>query len=137
MPVHRLRAVVSDPDGDALRVDELPDIMRVHAVDVERHRADPVPVLARPQDAHAVDVAKPEQFGSHLMLVRGDGVHTDRHHPLRGRTGGHHLRDRLGAGLEFGGRRHVLRRTVHPSQFDHRAAEIRRGQRLQQFAATV
>ena len=34
--VHRLRAVVSDADGDALRVDELADVVRVHAFDFER-----------------------------------------------------------------------------------------------------
>mgnify|MGYP007107838084 CR=1 FL=1 len=54
--VDRLCAMMSDTNGDALRIDELSNIMRMHAVDFKSHRADALLVGLRSENAHAVDL---------------------------------------------------------------------------------
>src|ERR687886_40903 len=49
-PVDRLRAVVPDPDGDAGGVQDLPDVVRVDAVDGHADGAHAVLGAARAQD---------------------------------------------------------------------------------------
>ena len=51
--VQRPGAVVADPDRDAVIVEHLPDVVRVHAVDGERHRSPAVHQFGRPDDPHA------------------------------------------------------------------------------------
>src|SRR5438270_4416933 len=51
-------AVVTDAHGDTTLVEQLPDVMRVDAVESERDRAAAVVVGRRPDDAQAVDLLK-------------------------------------------------------------------------------
>lgn len=104
---------------------------------VERHGADAVHVFARPEDANAIDVAELEQFGGDGLLMGFDVLEPDVHHPFGGDARGHHLGDRLGAGLEAGRRGHVLGLVVHVGELDHGAAEVGRRQGFEQVALTV
>lgn len=115
MAVHRLRAVVSDADGDALRVDELADVVRVHAFDFERDGTDALLVGAGSEDSDAVDIAHFEQFVGDGAFVRLELFHADVHQPFGGDTGGDDLCHRLRARFESCGRLHVLGFLVHPA----------------------
>ena len=89
--MYRLGAVVSHANRDALGVDELAHIVRMHAGHVERHGADAVHVFARPEDANAIDVAELEQFGGDGLLMGFDVLEPDVHHPFGGDACGYHL----------------------------------------------
>src|SRR5215813_13956375 len=54
-PVQRPGAVVAGPDGDAVLVEYLADVVRVHAIDLEGDRGTPARRGAGPEDPHAVD----------------------------------------------------------------------------------
>src|SRR5215469_5461886 len=55
--VQRPRAVVAGPDRDAELVEHLADVVRVHALDLERDRPAAAVGVQRPEDAHARDGA--------------------------------------------------------------------------------
>ena len=61
--------MMSDTNGDALRIDELSNIMRMHAVDFKSHRADALLVGLRSENAHAVDLPHLEEFACDNALV--------------------------------------------------------------------
>ncbi|GDZ47324.1 hypothetical protein MCC02033_18740 [Bifidobacteriaceae bacterium MCC02033] len=60
--VDRLRAMMSDTNGDALRIDELANIMRMHAVDFKSHRADEMLVGLRSENENEVDLTNIEEL---------------------------------------------------------------------------
>src|SRR5262245_52764035 len=60
LPVQRPRAVMPDPDRDALVVEDLPEVVGVDAVDDERHCATAVLGGGRSDDPDSRDT--PEQF---------------------------------------------------------------------------
>ena len=97
--VHRLRAVVSDADGDALRVDELADVVRVHAFDFERDGTDALLVGTGSEDSDAVDIAHFEQFVGDGAFVRLEVFHADVHQPFGGDTGGVPASNRAGGSM--------------------------------------
>src|SRR3954451_14366795 len=53
-PVDRLRAVVTDADGDTGGVEHLPDVVRVHTIDDDADGTDAVTGGRRAQDADAL-----------------------------------------------------------------------------------
>src|SRR3954453_406144 len=77
-PVDRLRAVVTDADGDTGGVEHLPDVVRVHTIDDDADGTDAVIGGRRAQDADARD---PGDAGEHPLgervLVGGYPVHAD------------------------------------------------------------
>jgi len=54
--VQRLRAVMSGPHRDAQVIENLADVVRVHARDIERDSAAAVLRRRGPENAHAVDL---------------------------------------------------------------------------------
>ncbi len=89
-----------DPDSYALRIKELPDVMRVHALDLKSNGCNTVPSLCRPEDTDAGDRAEFQQMPGEYRLMLPDSIHTDIHHPLRSLPRGNSLCDRLGTGFE-------------------------------------
>src|SRR3984885_4681860 len=74
--VQRPGAVVVGTHGDAELVEQLTDVVRVHAVDRERYGTAPVLGGQRAEDAHAVDGAERlERVRGELLLVRGHVLH--------------------------------------------------------------
>ena len=61
-PMQRLGAVVTDSHDDAARVEELPDVMRVHAVDDNAHQRRALAALAPHR--------RGERSGAALLAVR-------------------------------------------------------------------
>ena len=57
MAMDRLCAMMTDPDSYTLRIKELPDVMRVHALDLKSNSCNTVPGLRRPEDTDAGDRA--------------------------------------------------------------------------------
>jgi len=88
-------------DGDALHVKDLRDVVRVNAVDVERHDARP-PVSRRPIQREAVDLAEAaECIRGELVLVRLDRLEPDLGDVVERDAKAVRLRDRGRAGLEL------------------------------------
>ena len=88
--------------GDALGVEELPDVMGVDAVHVERDGADPHRRIARsenPDPGHGCDSVL-EQGRTDRPFMRRDDVHPDLAHVLHSRCEAHDLGDRLRARFE-------------------------------------
>ena len=74
---HRLRAVVPCPDGDAVGVEDLGDVVRMDALDLEGD--DPAsPVGRRTEDTHVGELGKPaHRVLGQLVLVALDRVEAD------------------------------------------------------------
>ena len=136
-PVQGLRAVVADPHRDAAVVEELADVVRVHALDHEAREPDARLARCGAEEADAVDrgdaLGEP---GSELGLVRGDPRHADRLQVAHRGGEADRLRDRLRAGLEALRRREVLG-ALHRHGGDHRPAGEERRQRVQQLPPPV
>ena len=76
--VQRPGAVVAAADGDAARVEDLHDVVRVHAGDVERDGRSALDRLGRAEDDHAVDAGQlVQRVGGQCLLVRGDRLHAE------------------------------------------------------------
>ena len=110
VPMDRLSAVVPGAHGHARGVEDLSDIVRVHAVDGEGHDAEPLGRVGRAEDAQSVDAGEPAE---HLLrehpLPRVETVHAQVRQVLDGCAPARRLRQRLAAGLEPGGTGHVGR----------------------------
>src|SRR6478609_1572448 len=81
----RPRAVVADPDRDALLVEDLADVVRVDVTEREGDRRAAVDGRARaddPQIGHLVQAL--DGVGGDRVLVRGDLVHADRRQVVDG-----------------------------------------------------
>ena len=79
MAVHRLRTMVTDTDGDALRIDELADVMRVNAFDFESNRTDTLLVGMRSKNAYTLDLPHLEQFSCDNAFVGFKVFHANVH----------------------------------------------------------
>ena len=133
--MQRPRAVVADPDGDALVVEHLADVVGVHPLDVEGDRADPVGGVGRADDPHPRPLRQAgEQPLGEGVLVGRDAVHAQLAEVVDGGTQAHRLGGVGRARLEPLRRRGVGRR-LHPDGLDHRAAGDERRHRVQQLAA--
>src|ERR1035438_130511 len=74
--VQRPGTVVAGPHGDAELVQDLSDVMRVNALDDERHRAAAAVRAHRAQDRYPVDVAECcQRVRCQCLLVRRDAGH--------------------------------------------------------------
>src|SRR5436305_13780007 len=77
-PHQRLAAVMARTDGDRVEIEELRDVVRVHALDVEADDAG-TPVGRRTIERHAGNLAELlERVGGERMLVLLDRVESDR-----------------------------------------------------------
>ena len=79
MSVHRLRAMMTDTDGDALRIDELADVMRVNAFDFESNRADTSLISMRSKNAYTLDLSHLEQLACDNAFVGFKIFHANVH----------------------------------------------------------
>src|SRR3954469_10438346 len=100
--VRRLRAVVPGAYGDAAAVEQLADVVRVHALELEGDRATAQRSVLRAehgQPGHRREAL--ERVAGDRLLVRTDVVHAERGEVVDGRTEPDRLDDRRGAGLEL------------------------------------
>ena len=135
--MQRPRAVVTGPDRDAELVEHLADVVRVHALDLERDGAAAVLCRQRPEDAHAFDLAqRPERMRGQRLLVRGHVVHAELGQVVHRRAEAGGQRDRRDSRLELRGRREE-RGLLHPDDLDHRPAGEERRQRVQRRVLPV
>src|SRR5580698_8689992 len=80
---------------DAQLVEQLADVVRMHALHRERYGAAPVVGGQRAEDAHALDGAERlERVRGELLLVRGDVLHAERVEVVAGRGQPDRLRSR-------------------------------------------
>src|SRR6266567_1697754 len=101
--VQRPRAVVTRPDRNAELVEYLADVVRVHALDLERDGSAAVLRGQRPEDADALDLAERlKRVRGQCLLVRGDVVHAERGQVVHRRAEARGQRHRGDAGLELG-----------------------------------
>ena len=122
---------------DALGVDELAHIVRMHAGHVERHGCRCGPRFRAARVRMPSTSPSLEQFGGDGLLVGFDVLEPDVHHPFGGDACSHHSGDRLGAGLEAGRRGHVIGpRGPCRGELDHGAAEVGR-RHFEQVALTI
>ena len=78
---------MADPDGDALVVEHLADVVGVHAVDDERHGAAAVDGSAGPTTRTHGRCGEPgEQALGQRVLVGGDAVHAELAEVVDGRA---------------------------------------------------
>src|SRR6266576_6564811 len=101
-PVQWPGAVMPGPDGDAMLVEDLADVVWVHAVDLEGDRGPPVGRRRRSEDPHAIDRRQLGQgVAEQPLLVRVHGVEPGLAEIVDGRRQARRLRDRHGARLEL------------------------------------
>ena len=98
----RLRAVVAGAHADVLAVEELGDVVRVHAVDLEGDHAAARVGVGRAETRDAGDLGEPlERVGGQLALVCADALHAERGEVVDGGAEPDGLGDRRRAGLEL------------------------------------
>ncbi len=130
----RLAAVVPGADRDPVHVEHLCDVVRVHALDVERHDPSP-PLGSRPVTDEAGDVREPfERVDQELALVALDRIEPDVGDVVDRRAESHRFSDRLRAGLELVGQL-APGRLLERDRTDHVAAEVEGRHRLEQLRA--
>src|SRR5688572_19569641 len=99
--VCRLGAVVPGSHSDPPRVEQLGDVMGMHAVEGEADRSATIDRVLRADDRESVDLLQtPERVGGDLPLVGDDVLHPDTGEVVGRGTEPDGLRDRRGAGLE-------------------------------------
>jgi hypothetical protein len=77
--VQRPRTVMPGPHRDAQFVQHLPDVVRVHAIDLERDRAAAVLGAVRPENPDPGKIPQQvKRVRRERLLVRGDVVHAER-----------------------------------------------------------
>lgn len=111
--------MVPDPDGNALVVEDLTEIVRVHAVHDEAHRAaavDRVGGADDPQTRHPSQFLK--RHGGQLVFMGGNRGHAQRIQVVDRRTKSDRLRGHRHAGLEPL-RRCRIGRARHRHRLDH------------------
>ena len=125
--------MVAGADGDALPVEDLRDVVRVHALELEADDAG-APVGRRPEDADAGDLREPvHRLHDELVLVLLDRLEPDRGDVVDRDPEAVRLGDRGRARLELV-RQLVPARPVERDRADHLAAEVERLHRLEQLA---
>src|SRR2546423_9768257 len=130
----RLAAVVSGADRHALHVENLGDVVRVDAVDVERHDAGAA--LGRwSVERDARDVGQPPQcVRRELVLVSLDRIEADAREIVDGRAEADRFRHRGRTGLELV-RQLSPRRLLEADRVDHVTSGEERLHREQKLAA--
>ena len=129
--------MVPDPYGDAFVVENLTDVVRVHAVDDERHRRTTVLHRCGADDADTIDTRQAVNGrGNQLAFVGFDRVHAEGAEIARRRGQTDHLRGHRGTRLETLRRRRV-RGGLHGDRLDHRTAGEEWRQGVEQLAAAV
>ena len=128
----RLAAVVPGANGDAVHVEDLRDVVRMDAFDVERDDSR-APVRRRPVADEARHVGKPlERVDEQLALVLLDRSDADIGDVVDRGAESHGFRDRLRSGLELV-RQLAPGRLLERDRPDHVTAEVERRHRLEQL----
>ena len=135
--MQRLGAVVAHAHGDAPSIEQLPHIVRVHAVDCEGYQASTLGGVGGAEQSHTIDLLNSlNQAGAQFVFPRLNVLHTQVLQVAHSSSERDCLRDALGTCLKLDGGGHILG-VLQTHAGNHGATGQEGRQGVQQFGTAI